>query len=191
MAFLFTACFNGPDTQNASAEAQAQADETVDAVPAEDQLEEGINSTAVAEPENGEGNRESADTETEAQEKPADTGALLQGLLLCVIAAPAMAIFGILPQAVVADIAESDELDTKENRSGMFYAARTFSMKMGQSIGVLLVSSLATIGLASGTGYRIVAVVAAVVCMTGGLLFMKYDEKKIYAKIIKNPDQKA
>ena len=53
----------------------------------------------------------------------------IQGYILCAVAAPAMAVFGILPQAVVADIAECDALETHENRSGMFYAARTFAFK--------------------------------------------------------------
>ena len=96
-----------------------------------------------------------------------------------------MAIFGILPQAVVADIAECDEIETHENRSGMFYAARTFSMKMGQAVAMVLVTSLGTIGRATGFGYRLIAIVAAAVCVLGGALFMLYNEKKVYSKIIK------
>jgi len=109
----------------------------------------------------------------------------IQGYILCVLAAPAMAIFGILPQAVVADIAECDEIETKENRSGMFYAARTFSMKMGQAVAMLLVTSLGTIRQDIGLGYRIVAICAAAVCVIGGLLFAMYNEKKVYSKIMK------
>ncbi len=109
----------------------------------------------------------------------------IQGYILCVLAAPAMAIFGILPQAVVADIAECDEIETKENRSGMFYAARTFSMKMGQAVAMLLVTSLGTIRQDIGLGYRIVAICAAVVCVIGGLLFLLYNEKRVYSKIMK------
>ena len=109
----------------------------------------------------------------------------IQGYILCVLAAPAMAIFGILPQAVVADIAECDEIETHENRSGMFYAARTFSMKMGQAVAMVLVTSLGTIGRATGFGYRLIAIVAAAVCVLGGALFMLYNEKKVYSKIIK------
>lgn len=109
----------------------------------------------------------------------------IQGYILCVLAAPAMAIFGILPQAVVADIAECDEIETRENRSGMFYAARTFSMKMGQAVAMLLVTSLGTIRQDIGLGYRIVAICAAVVCVIGGLLFLAYNEKKVYSKIMK------
>ena len=110
----------------------------------------------------------------------------VQGFILCVLAAPAMAIFGILPQAVVADIAQCDEMDTRENRSGMFYAARTFSMKMGQAVAMLLVTSLGVIGQETGLGYRLIAVAAAAACVIGGLLFMKYNEKKIYDRILKD-----
>lgn len=108
-----------------------------------------------------------------------------QGYILCAVAAPAMAIFGILPQAVVADIAEYDALETHENRSGMFYAARTFAFKLGQSIAMLLVTAFATIGQETGLGYRVTAVAAAAVCVLGGVLFMLYDEKKVYARIAK------
>ena len=108
----------------------------------------------------------------------------VQGYILCVVAAPAMAIFGILPQAVVADISECDALETGENRSGMFFAARTFAFKLGQSIAMLLVTAFATIGQETGLGYRITAVAAAAVCVLGGVLFMLYNEKKVYAKIL-------
>ena len=49
--------------------------------------------------------------------------ATVQGVILTVAAALPMAIFGILPQAVVADIAQSDSIKTGSNREGMFYAA--------------------------------------------------------------------
>jgi len=109
----------------------------------------------------------------------------VQGYILCVLAAPAMAIFGILPQAVVADIAQYDEMPTKENRAGMFYAARTFAMKMGQAVAMIVVASLAIVKRETGLGYRLTAVVAALACIAGGLIFLKYNEKKIYAGIIK------
>ena len=110
----------------------------------------------------------------------------VQGYILCAVAAPAMAIFGILPQAVVADIAECDALETGENRSGMFYAARTFAFKLGQSIAMLLVTAFATIGQETGAGYRITALAAAAVCVLGGALFMVYNEKRVYARIMRN-----
>jgi len=95
-----------------------------------------------------------------------------------------MAVLGILPQAIVADIAEADADQTGENRQGMFYAARTFAFKMGQSVAMLLFTSLALIGT-DGLGYRITAVVAAVLCMLGGVVLFAYDEKKILSVIEK------
>ena len=63
---------------------------------------------------------------------------------------------GILPQAVVADIAEADRIKTGENREGMFYAARTFAFKLGQSVAMLIFTSLAKVG-SDGLGYRLSA----------------------------------
>lgn len=104
---------------------------------------------------------------------------MIFGIAIMVLAAPAMAILGILPQTVVADIAKSDEITSGENRDGMFFAARTFAMKMGQSLAAVLFTSLATIGKADGTGYRIAAISSTVLCVLAALLMAKYNEKKV------------
>ena len=109
---------------------------------------------------------------------------MVWGLLVAILGAIPMAVLGILPQAIVADIAEADADQTGENRQGMFYAARTFAFKMGQSVAMLLFTSLALIGT-DGLGYRITAVVAAVLCMLGGIVLFAYDEKKILSIIEK------
>lgn len=109
--------------------------------------------------------------------------AVVQGLILTVVAAFPMAIFGILPQAVVADISQSDAALTGENREGMFYAARTFAFKLGQSISMLIFTAVSTIGTSDGTGYRMVAFLAAAFCILGGVLFLLYNEKKILSSI--------
>lgn len=111
---------------------------------------------------------------------------VIQGIILCVLAAPAMAIFGILPQAVVADIAECDALDTGEERAGMFYAARTFAMKMGQALALIIVSSIVGFKWENGFGYRLIAIISGAVCLVGGAIFLKYNETKVYARIIGN-----
>ena len=103
----------------------------------------------------------------------------VQGLILTVVAALPMAIFGILPQAVVADIAQSDSITSGSNREGMFYAARTFAFKLGQSLSMLIFTAVSTIGAGEGTGYRIAAFGAAVFCMVGGIILVFYNEKKI------------
>lgn len=107
----------------------------------------------------------------------------IQGFVLMVTASLPMAVFGILPQAVVADIAQSDAKRTGKNREGMFYAARTFAFKLGQSVAMLLFTAVSTVGSATGTGYRIAAFGAAVLCMLGGIVFLFYNERKINQSI--------
>ena len=92
-----------------------------------------------------------------------------------------MAAFGILPQAIVANIADASSKTTGQDRQGMFYAARTFAMKMGQSVAMLLFTGVSTIGMASGAGYRIAAVCAAVLCGLGGIVFAFYNERRCWA----------
>ncbi len=113
------------------------------------------------------------------------------GIIVAVLASIPMAILGILPQAVVADISESDKLDTGESRQGMFYAARTFAFKLGQSVAMLLFTSIALINseitdkadIGYGLGYRLTAIIATVLCLLGGFVFFRYNEKKVIARI--------
>ncbi len=115
---------------------------------------------------------------------------MIYGVMIAVLAAIPMAILGILPQAVVADISEADKIDSGESRSGMFYAARTFAMKLGQSVAMLLFTSMSLIGqeIPKGTsgyglGYRLTAISATVLCILGGLVFLRYRENEVLDKI--------
>ena len=107
---------------------------------------------------------------------------LAWGAIVAVLAAIPMAILGILPQAVVADIAEADAITTGEKREGMFYAARTFAFKLGQSVSMLMFTSISLIGT-GGMGYRLTALVACAFCLLGGLVFMRYKERDVLAII--------
>ena len=106
----------------------------------------------------------------------------VNGIIIAVAASIPMAILGILPQAIVADISECDSIETKENREGMFFAARTFAFKLGQSVAMLVFTSVAKIGT-DGMGYRVSAVIAAVLCLLGGIVLFRYNEKLIFSKI--------
>lgn len=115
---------------------------------------------------------------------------MIHGIIIAVLAAVPMAILGILPQAVVADISEADKIETGESRQGMFYATRTFAFKMGQSAAMLLFTSISLINSdvpkgssGYGLGYRMTAVIAAVLCLAGGIVFLRYNENKILSKI--------
>ncbi len=112
------------------------------------------------------------------------------GLLVVIVASFPMAILGILPQAIVADIAQADSIETGEKREGMFFAARTFAFKMGQSLSMLLFTSMASIRPESGLGYRIAAISATGICLLGALILSRYNEKKILGIIVPTSNHK-
>ena len=129
---------------------------------------------------------------------PGFTG-IVPGALIVLISAFPMALLGIIPQAIVADVAEQDALLTGEKREGMFFAARTFAMKFGLSIAMLVFTSLAVLGTtqdltsndltASPVGLRIVAVVAVVFCVLGAVILAAYDEKSVMKTISSGSDK--
>ena len=106
---------------------------------------------------------------------------LYWGFIIAVLAAVPMAILGILPQACVADVAELSRLESGEDRSGMFFAARTFAFKMGQALAMVVFTSV-TVSETAGS-YRMTAVIATVTCLIGACLFFLYNERMILSKI--------
>lgn len=121
------------------------------------------------------------------------------GGLVMVIAALPMALLGIIPQSMVADVAEAEAKTTGQNREGMFFAARTFAMKFGQSLAMLMFTSLAIIGTTIDTsenditatklGMMVVAIVAVAFCLAGAAILLFYREKKIMSIIAKEEDK--
>lgn len=116
--------------------------------------------------------------------------AIVWGITIAVCAGIPMAILGILPQACVADVAELDMLETGESRSGMFFAARTFAMKMGQAVAVIVFTSLTVSQDENGAtqnapamNFRWTAIIATIACLIGAILFFFYREKKVIGRI--------
>ena len=120
---------------------------------------------------------------------------IVYGIVICVVAAFPMALLGIIPQSIVADVAEADSYETGENREGMFFAARTFAMKFGQSLAMLVFTTLAIIGTTQNTnsnditasvlGMTCVGFVAVAFCSFGALILSFYNEKKVMSAIEK------
>ena len=123
------------------------------------------------------------------------------GAVVCAIAAFPMALLGIIPQSIVADVAEADGYETGENREGMFFAARTFAMKFGQSLAMLVFTSLAIIGTTQNTnsnditasvlGMTVVGFTAVAFCTLGAIILSFYNEKKVMSTIEKNHNEKT
>ncbi|MDZ7877897.1 MAG: MFS transporter [Saprospiraceae bacterium] len=98
---------------------------------------------------------------------------------ISITAAFPLAIFGILPNTIVADIVHRAERDTGKNQAGMFYAAAAFMMKVGISLANLIFPSLLVFGksAAQPLGVQLSVVAALIFCVWGFLVFRRYDEQ--------------
>lgn len=106
---------------------------------------------------------------------------MTQAYILVFLAAIPLAIFGILPNAMVADIAEADGVKTGNFKAGIYFGARTFMQKMGQSIAGILFPSLLLLGrsVENDHGIRMTAIVAIAFIVAGIVLLLRYNEKEI------------
>ena len=127
---------------------------------------------------------------------------LVYGFIICILVGIPLSILGVIPQAIVADIAESDYIQTGENRDAMFYAARTFAFKLGQSVAMVIFTSLAVIGQYTdigsngeqiirndGSGYRLSLVIALILCVVAMIIILFYKEKTVMGIIEKGHEQ--
>lgn len=116
---------------------------------------------------------------------------VFQGFLVAALAFFPLAAFGILPNAIVADIAEHDALRTGSHREAIYYGARTFMQKLGQMLAMLIFTSLLLLGRDVGQdlGIRLTGPVAFVFCIIGLLLFSLYNEKRVLLESAKMKEE--
>lgn len=102
-------------------------------------------------------------------------------LILTVLAAFPVAVFGILPNAIIADHAEADARKGGENKAGMYFGVRMFMMKLGVSVTNFVFPALLIFGKSTenNLGVRLTAVFALFVCLMGWLVFRKYKEVRL------------
>jgi len=110
--------------------------------------------------------------------------AMTQAVLVVVLYAIPLAPMAILPNAVLGDIAEEDALRTGVRQEAMYFGARTLLQKMGITLGILIFAGLTTFGRDPGDdlGIRLSALVGFVFCLIAGLVFMRYNERKVLGK---------
>lgn len=110
--------------------------------------------------------------------------ALAQAYLLILLLSVPLAFLGVLPNAVLADIAEFDAAETGEPREGMFFASRTLMQKFGQTFGVMSFAMLTSLGRDVGDdlGIRLSGIVGFALCAVAAVVFARYDEAKVTAR---------
>jgi GPH family glycoside/pentoside/hexuronide:cation symporter len=123
---------------------------------------------------------------------------MTQALIAALLAAIPLAIFGILPNAMVSDMAEAYAIETGMYKAGVFFGFRTFMSKMGQSIGAVLLPSIVMIGAGSGgsgdvvgvAGVRLTTLFALAFCVIGFILLLLYNEKQVQETLAKHQQNK-
>ncbi|MCA9980336.1 MAG: MFS transporter [Anaerolineales bacterium] len=108
-----------------------------------------------------------------------------EAYLFAIFYALPLAILGVLPNAVLADIAGHDALQTGQPKEGMYFAARTLLQKMGQTTGIMLFAMLTTFGKDPGDdfGIRLSGLFGCLLCFAAGFVFLRYREKQLLAEI--------
>ena len=104
---------------------------------------------------------------------------MIQAFIFVFMAGIGFAIFGILPNAIVADIAKNDGDKTGEYKEGMFFAVQTFMNKLGQMIAMVVFSSILLLGKDPGEdlGIRLTGIVAASIGLMALLIFTRFKEE--------------
>jgi GPH family glycoside/pentoside/hexuronide:cation symporter len=103
-----------------------------------------------------------------------------QILILVICASFPLAALGILPNAILAEIAEADAKRTGENREGMFFAVKYLFIKLGQTVGIALFAFLTVYGIDIGhdEGLRLNGVCGFVLCLLALLFFSRFKEDR-------------
>ena len=91
-----------------------------------------------------------------------------------------LAALGILPNAILAEIAQDDAKRTKENREGMFFAVKYLFVKMGQTLGIALFALLTVYGKDPGNDYglRLNGICGFALCLLAVIFFSRFRERR-------------
>lgn len=92
---------------------------------------------------------------------------------IAIAAAFPLAVFGIVPNALIGDAVEQEERSSGRQLSGMFYGVRAFIMKIGISLANLIFPSLLLLGKSvdNPAGVQGTAIAAIFFCLAGWQVF--------------------
>lgn len=104
----------------------------------------------------------------------------IQMYMLALFASFPLAALGILPSAILAEIAEKDAAKTGQNREGLYFAVKYFFVKLGQTFGIGLFAFLTLYGKDPGNdfGLRLNGICGFILCVLAMIVFSKFKENK-------------
>lgn len=105
------------------------------------------------------------------------------------------AMLNVLPGAMMADIIQYDTVTTGVNQEGIFGAARSFIVKMGNSLAIMIVPSLVVTGAAAGEnvgvpGLKLTAVAGSIFSLLAIFVLLRYKEQEVL-KVIAEAGEKG
>ncbi len=97
--------------------------------------------------------------------------------LLALVSGLPLAVFGIVPNALIADLLYKHQEQSGLQQSALFYAVRNLTMKTGMSLANLIFPSLLILGnsVQEPLGVRMSAILALVFCGVGWWVFRRLD----------------
>ncbi|MEZ5013261.1 MAG: MFS transporter [Chitinophagales bacterium] len=112
----------------------------------------------------------------------------LQGIMISVLFAFPLAVLGILPPVVLAEITHLDAHTSKENKEAVFFAVRSLFDKFGQTFGIVIFTILThNYGKDPGhdMGIRLSGIFGFSMCFLAASIFAFYNEKHISSGVQK------
>lgn len=106
---------------------------------------------------------------------------VLWGWAIVIIESVPVAVFGIVPTALLADIAKADDNKSGSHNEAIFFGANSFVFKLALSVTNLIFPSILLLGrsIDNPFGIRLTAVIAFVFTVLGFIVFRGYDQKRI------------
>lgn len=106
----------------------------------------------------------------------------VQGILVAALFAFPLAVLGILPPVVLAEITHLDAFQSKQNKQAAFFAIRSLFDKFGQTIGIVIFTMLThNYGKDPGhdLGIRLSGIFGFLLCFIAATIFAFYNEKRV------------
>jgi len=103
-----------------------------------------------------------------------------QIFLLIGLAAIPLASLNILPNAIIAEIIEKDNLETGENKEAIYFAVRYFFVKIAQTVGIGLFAMSLLYGKDPGNdlGVRLNGLMGFGLCFLAAIIFLRFKETR-------------
>ena len=93
-----------------------------------------------------------------------------------------LASLGILPYAIIAELAQKSSVKTGQQREAMYFAVRNLSIKFGQTFGIMIFAILTLFGKDPGDdlGIRLSGVFGFALCALAALTFSQFKERRSF-----------